>query len=111
MKILILTALILTFSVVVLSEPPIPPVCRLTLDKMEKYMTCAREKSPAWFFKEYDDCKNEVMPGTNDVEALGKICKGEETGMTLIMCIGPAIRQIEEELKQVEEECLRLVEA
>ncbi|XP_022243040.1 uncharacterized protein LOC111086028 [Limulus polyphemus] len=111
MKTLINIALILTISVVVLSKPPTPPFCELTVDQLTKFVACQREKIPVWFLREFDDCKNELMAGTTDVEVLVTICEGEETGRMFGACIRPSIDLIEEELRKIDEECIRQVEA
>ncbi|XP_013775755.1 uncharacterized protein LOC106460582 [Limulus polyphemus] len=111
MKTLMTIALILTFSVVVLCDMPLPPFCELTDDQLEKFFACEKENAPAWFLKEYDDCKDKHMPGTTDVEALKKICDGEETAMKIAICLKPAIDLIEDELKEIEIKCLREAEA
>ncbi|XP_022243042.1 uncharacterized protein LOC111086030 [Limulus polyphemus] len=109
MKTLMNIAFVLSFSVAVLCEVPLPPFCDLTNDQLEEFLTCEGKKSPAWFVEVYEDCKDKHMPGTTDVEAMRKICEGEESGKKFAICLKPAIDLIEDELKKIEGECLRQV--
>ncbi|XP_022243045.1 uncharacterized protein LOC111086033 [Limulus polyphemus] len=108
MKTFITIALILTFSVAVLCEFNLP-FCRFTDDQMAKFLACQGEKIPSWFGVIFNRCKEKHFPHTSYIEIMRKICEGGKTVMEFIMCYISAYDLIQDELKKIEQKCLREV--
>ncbi|XP_022252847.1 uncharacterized protein LOC111088123 [Limulus polyphemus] len=110
MKFLCSILLFLCLSLTVLCQTPPIGLCKLNRDQMEKYLECASEEVPLWVMKEYDRCKNEIMPGTSDIDIIKKMCEDYETAKELSVCITPVVMEILEELQQIVEKCVNQVE-
>ncbi|XP_076326863.1 uncharacterized protein LOC143233891 [Tachypleus tridentatus] len=109
MKFLSSILLFCCFSFTVLCQTPPDALCELNEDQMEKYLICASEKVPLWVIKEYQRCKEEIMPGTSDIDAIKKTCKNTEIANELSMCMTPEVMEIQEELEQIVKECVSQV--
>ncbi|XP_022246065.1 uncharacterized protein LOC111086647 [Limulus polyphemus] len=92
---------------VVWSEPPGIPFCELNSAEMESFASCIRTNAGAWYMNHWDNCKASLLPGATDAGVLHEICKEEETGFMLAMCLDVLPEELQEKGMQIINKCMK----
>ncbi|XP_022235443.1 uncharacterized protein LOC111083303 [Limulus polyphemus] len=110
MKVFFSILLVVCLSEAVSCQTPPPGLCGFNIDQIEEYVACTKKKFPVWVIRESDKCRDEIMPGSTDVDIILKICENEETGIMFLTCFRPIFEEMEEEANEIIKQCVLQVQ-